>query len=43
MEDVGSGREPFDGMDDQVEVIELGSRGIEEIRRHAARGAVEHG
>src|SRR5260370_15016853 len=43
MENVGSGQEPFDGVDDQVEVIELGSGRIEEIRGHAAGGAVEHG
>ena len=43
MEDVGSVREPFDGVDDQVEIIELSSRRIEEICWDAACGAVEHG
>jgi len=37
VENVGSGREPFDGVDDQVEIIELGSGRIEEIRGHATR------
>src|SRR6266403_538514 len=43
MKDVGSGREPFDGVDNQVEIIELSSRGIKEIGGHAAGGAVQHG
>src|SRR5260370_24340191 len=43
VEHVGSGREPFDGGNDHVEIIELSSRGIEEIRGHATRCAVQHG
>ena len=43
MEDVGAGIQPFHGVDDQVEMVELRSHGIEEIGGHAASGAVEHG
>src|SRR5229473_3717647 len=43
VEDVGSGREPFDGVDNQVEIIELGSGRIKEIRWDAASGAVQQG
>ncbi len=43
VEDVGSRRQPFYGVDNQVEIIELGSAGIEEIRGHATSGAVQQG
>src|SRR5712692_1407136 len=43
VEDVGSGQEPFDGMDDQVEIIELSSGWLQEIRGDATGGAVQHG
>ena len=43
MEDVGSGFNTFHGVDDQIEVVELRSLGIEEIGGDAARGAVEYG
>src|SRR5216684_2507846 len=43
VEDVGSGRESFGGVNDQVEIIELSSGRIEEIGGDAARGAVQHG
>src|SRR5258708_29144878 len=43
VEDVGSGRESFDGVNDQVEIIKLGPRKIEEIGGHATCGTVEHG
>src|SRR5712692_3071667 len=43
VENVGSGRKPFDGVNDQVEIIEPDSGRNEEIRGHAADGSVEHG
>jgi hypothetical protein len=43
MEDVGSRIKIFDGVHDQIEVIELRSEGIEEVCRKAARGSIEHG
>src|ERR1700692_4648963 len=43
VEDVRSGLETFDGVDNQVEMVELRSERIEEVGRYAARRPVEHG
>ena len=43
MEEVGSGLQSFHGIHSQIELVELRSRGIEEIGADAARGPVEHG
>src|SRR6266853_2707346 len=43
VEDVRSGIETFDGVDNQVEMVELRSERIEEVGRYAARRPVEHG
>src|SRR5579863_3055202 len=41
VEEVGSRTETFDGMDDQVQLVEPRAKGIQKIRGHAANGAVE--
>src|SRR4029077_18579828 len=43
VEDVRAGLETFDGVDNQVEVVELRSEWIEEVGRYTARRPVEHG
>jgi len=43
VESVSSGREPFDSVDDQVKIIELGSGRVEKIGRHTSSGAVQQG
>src|SRR2546426_12185988 len=42
VESVSPRREPFDGVNDQVKIMELGSGRTEKIRWHAAGGAVQH-
>src|SRR6266404_8684017 len=43
VEDIRSGFKTFDGVDNQVEMVELRSERTEEVGRDAARRAVEHG
>src|SRR6266446_1415631 len=43
VEDIRSGFKTFDGVDNQVEMVELRSERVEEVGRDAARRPVEHG
>jgi hypothetical protein len=42
MKEIGSGRESHHVVDDQIQIIQVGSEGFKEICRNAARGAVKH-
>src|SRR5579872_4627243 len=41
--EVGAGTEAFDGVDEQVQMVELSAKRLEEVRRHTAGCALEQG